>query len=165
MRVHHQNEQRQCSYGVLKWVSVWMSVCYIVFTIGPPSRWRFKQSPCPQCHHCYCSSVEYPLGSLDCGKHDPAMKEEMNKDPLSMLSEELKLQKIVANETLEQTKRLVINARNTFSHYKKEVEKCSIGMETCEEARERAEAELVEERRLTALWEERARDYGWKDRR
>lgn len=77
MRVHHQNEQRQCSYGVLKWVLVWMSVCYIVFTIGPPSRWRFKQSPCPQCHHCYCSSVEYPLGSL--GKFPFSLTVQINK--------------------------------------------------------------------------------------
>jgi hypothetical protein len=89
------------------------------------------------------------------------MNVEMTKDQLTMLSEELKLQKIVANETLEHTKRLVTNARNTFSHYKAEAEKCNIGMETCEEARERAEAELVEERRLTAIWENRARDYGW----
>ncbi|XP_045796562.1 uncharacterized protein LOC123890879 [Trifolium pratense] len=164
-RVHHQNDQRQCSYGVLRWVLVWISVCYIVFTIGPPSRWRLKESSCPQCDDCYCSSAEYPLGSLDCGKHDPAMNVEMTKDQLTMLSEELKLQKVVANETLEHTKRLVTNARNTFSHYKSEAEKCNIGMETCEEARERAEAELVEERRLTAIWENRARDYGWKDTR
>lgn len=82
-----------------------------------------------------------------------------------MLSEELKLQKIVANETLEHTRRLVMNARNTFSHYIKEAEKCNIGMETCEEARERAEAELVEEHKLTALWENRALDYGWMDRK
>ncbi|XP_004494644.1 uncharacterized protein [Cicer arietinum] len=164
MRVHHQKEPRQWPYGVFKWVLVWMSVCFFVFTIGPPSRWRLKESPCPKCD-CYCSSAEYPTSSLDCGKHDPAMIEEMNKDPLTILSEELRLQKIVANETLEHTKRLVINARNTFSQYKKEAEKCNLGMETCEEERERAEAEVVEERRLTALWENRARAYGWKERR
>jgi hypothetical protein len=62
-RVHHQNDQRQCSYGVLRWVLVWISVCYIVFTIGPPSRWSLKESPCPQCDDCYCSSADDPLVS------------------------------------------------------------------------------------------------------
>ncbi|XP_058738590.1 uncharacterized protein LOC131610617 [Vicia villosa] len=158
-RVHRKKEKMQYPYGVLKWVLVWMCLCcYLVFTIGPPLHRRFKDSPCPQCDHCYCSSTEYPL---ECGKHDPAI----NEDTLTMLSEELKLQKIVANETLEHTRRLVMNARNTFSHYTKEAEKCNIGMETCEEAREKAEAELVEEHKLTALWENRARDYGWKDRK
>ncbi len=36
------------------------------------------------------------------------------------------------------------------------------GMETSEEARERAEAELVIERKQTVLWERRARAMGWK---
>lgn len=99
----------------------------------------------------------------DCGKDDPVMNEEMNKDLLTMLSEELNLQKIVANETLEHTKRLIMDSKKTFSHYQKEAEKCNVGVETCEEARERAEAELIEELRLSALWENRAREYGWKD--
>ncbi len=38
----------------------------------------------------------------------------------------------------------------------------SKGMETSEEARERAEAELVIERKRTVLWERRARAMGWK---
>ncbi|KAK7397240.1 hypothetical protein VNO78_18407 [Psophocarpus tetragonolobus] len=170
-------EQKLCPHGVLRWVLVWMSVCFLVFTVGSPSRSRVKKSEsaqfsCPPCD-CYCSSAEYlhdPLGLVngsisDCGKHDPVLNEEMNKDLLTMLSEELNLQKVVANETLEHTKRLIMDARNSFSHYQKEAEKCNIGVETCEEARERAEAELIEERRLTALWENRAREYGWNDRR
>ncbi|RDX70914.1 hypothetical protein CR513_49795, partial [Mucuna pruriens] len=171
----HQAEQKLCPHGVLRWVLVWMSVCFLLFTVGPPSRSRLKKTAstrfsCPPCH-CNCSSAEYlldPLGLVngsisDCGKHDPVLNEEMNKDLLTMLSEELNLQKIVANETLEHTKSLVMDARKTFSHYQKEAEKCNVGMETCEEARERAEAELIEERRLTALWENRAREYGWND--
>lgn len=35
-------------------------------------------------------------------------------------------------------------------------------METSEEARERAEAEFVQERKRTELWEQRARSLGWK---
>ncbi|XP_061348523.1 uncharacterized protein LOC133293917 [Gastrolobium bilobum] len=168
LRVHSLN-QRLCPYRVLRWVLVWMIVCFLV--------WRMKesassQSPCPPCD-CYCSSTEYPLDPLglvndsingaDCGKHDSDMNEEMNKDLLTLLSEELNLQKIVANETLEHTKRLVLEARKTISHYKKEAEKCNAGVGTCEEARERAEAELIKERRLTALWENLAREYGWEE--
>ncbi|KAK7332945.1 hypothetical protein VNO80_29702 [Phaseolus coccineus] len=172
----HLPEQKICPQGVLRWVLVWMSVCFFVFTVGPPSRSLVKKSAsprfsCPPCD-CYCSSAEYlldPLGLAngsisDCGKHDPVLNEEMNKGLLTMLSEELNLQKVVANESLEHTKRLVMDARKTFSQYQKEAEKCNIGMETCEEARQRAEAELIEERRLTALWENRAREYGWSDK-
>ncbi|KAK7284319.1 hypothetical protein RJT34_19064 [Clitoria ternatea] len=176
MRVHSQ-EQRLCPHGVLRWVLVWMCVCFLVFTVGPPSSWRLKerattQFSCLPCH-CSCSSLEYPLDPLglvngsntDCGRHDPVLNEEMNKDLLTMLSEELNLQKVVANETLEHTKRLIMDARKSFSQYQKEAEKCNVGMETCEAARERAEAELTEERRLTALWETRAREYGWNNTR
>ncbi|XP_027931455.1 uncharacterized protein LOC114187403 [Vigna unguiculata] len=172
----HLPEQNLCPHGVFRWVLVWMSVCLFVFMVGPPSRSLVKKSAspqlsCPRCD-CYCSSAEFlldPLGLAngsvsDCGKHDSVLNEEMKKDLLAMLSEELNLQKVVANESLEHTKRLVMDARNSFSQYQKEAEKCNIGMETCEEARQRAEAELVEERRLTTLWENRAREYGWSDR-
>lgn len=37
------------------------------------------------------------------------------------------------------------------------------GMETSEDARERADKALAAGRRLTALWERRARSMGWKD--
>lgn len=105
------------------------------------------------------------IACADYVKDDPATNEEINKDLLTMLSEELNLQIIVANETLEHTTSLVMDARNTFSRYKREVEKCNIGIETCEKARERAEADLIEEQRLTTVWENRAREYGWKDGR
>ncbi|XP_029126897.1 uncharacterized protein LOC109797261 isoform X2 [Cajanus cajan] len=170
-RVHSPEQKFLCPHGVvLRWVLVWMSVCFLVFTVGPPCRSRLKKSAsstqfsCPPCD-CYCSSEEYLLDPLDCGKHDPVLNEEMNKNLLTMLSEELNLQKIVANETLEHTKRLIMDARKTFSHYQREAEKCNVGMESCEQARERAEAELIEERRLTALWENRAREFGWNDRK
>ncbi|MED6169259.1 hypothetical protein PIB30_019731 [Stylosanthes scabra] len=150
-------------HGVLKWVFVWMSFCFIVFKVGPPSQWRLKDattihSPCPPCE-CFCSLAD----PLVCDKHDPAMSEEMHKDVVTMLSEEMSLQKIVANESREHARRLVMDARKTISHYQEEAVKCNLAVETCEEARERAEAELIEERRITALWEIRAREYGWKD--
>lgn len=80
---------------------------------------------------------------------------------VTLLSEEVRLQEVVAKETLEQTKKEIGNARKASSHYQKEAEKCNLGIKTCEEARERVEAELVFERRLSALWEKRARQFGW----
>ncbi|WVY94937.1 hypothetical protein V8G54_034025 [Vigna mungo] len=132
--------------------------------IGALGFWEIQDSAMAQ--FLVNSSLAFLLvESVDCGKHDPVLNEEMNKGLLAMLSEELNLQKVVAKESLEHTKRLVMDARKTFSQYQKEAEKCNIGMETCEEARQRAEAELIEERRLTTMWENRAREYGWSDRK
>lgn len=100
-----------------------------------------------------------------CGKHEPEMKVEMEKDIIALMSEELSLQKTVANETLQRSDALLTSARRVSSHYQKEAEKCTAGMETCEEAREKAEAQLAEELRASEVWERRARELGWKDRR
>lgn len=99
----------------------------------------------------------------DCGKQDPVMREEMKKGVVTLLVEELRLQKIVANETLERNRKQVTDVRSSSSKYQKEAEKCDVGVQICEEARERAQAEVSEERKLSALWEKRARDYGWND--
>jgi hypothetical protein len=93
------------------------------------------------------------------------VKEEMEKNFIVLLSEELSLQKVVANESIEHNKALTMEARKVSSHYQNEAEKCSAGVEICEEARARAARELVEERKLTALWEKRARRRGWKHNR
>jgi hypothetical protein len=97
----------------------------------------------------------------ECGKHDPEISEEMNKGVADLISEEIDLQKRVANETLEQTRNLVTTARRISLQYQTEAQKCSAHTETCEAGRERAEAGLVEERKLTALWEQRALELGW----
>ncbi|XP_057512865.1 uncharacterized protein LOC130794943 [Actinidia eriantha] len=39
----------------------------------------------------------------------------------------------------------------------------TFGMETCEEAREKAEASLEAQRELSVMWELKARQKGWKD--
>ncbi|CAK9174691.1 unnamed protein product [Ilex paraguariensis] len=101
----------------------------------------------------------------DCAKDDPDMSEEMEKDIITLLSEEINLLKNVTNDSLEHTQALIIDAKKTSSHYQKEAEKCNTGMETCEEARERAQAALTEERKLSVKWEQRARECGWKDER
>lgn len=87
----------------------------------------------------------------------------MEKSIVVLLSEELTLQKAVVNETLRHSSALIMNARKASAHYQREAEKCNAGIETCEDARERAERELMVERRITAMWENRAREYGWKD--
>ena len=88
----------------------------------------------------------------------------MKKDVITLLTEEISLQKTVIDDNLAHTKALIMDARKSSSHYQKEAEKCNTGMETCEEAREKAEAELTEERKLSLLWENRARENGWLDR-
>ena len=117
--------------------------------------------------HSFCSGLslctnDFPYFA-DCGKNDPDVNEELEKDIVDLLSEEIALQKIVSNDTLERTWVLTMDTKRASSHYQKEAEKCNAGVEICEEARERAEAEVREELKLTALWEKRARELGWKD--
>lgn len=109
-----------------------------------------------------------PLGLInssysDCGKHDPEMNEELEKDIVDLLSEELRLRRYIANDNLEHTKVMIMEAKKSSSQYQKEAEKCNTGMETCEEAREKAEAAVIKERKLSELWETRARALGCKD--
>ncbi|KAL7109113.1 hypothetical protein ACP275_06G155100 [Erythranthe tilingii] len=125
---------------------------------------------CPPCS-CDCSSepsLSLPLDFInssfaDCGKDDPEINKEMKKDIVALLTEELSLHENVTNDSLQRTKALIMSAKRTSSHYQKEAEKCNTGVETCEEARERAEVKLRKERKLTALWMNRAHQFGWKD--
>lgn len=98
----------------------------------------------------------------ECGKNDSELNKEMEKGLVGLFMEELELMKTVANETLEHTKELIMDARRSSSHYQREAEKCNAGVEACEKARERAEAQLRQERKLSLLWEKRARDLRWK---
>ncbi|KAF3628442.1 putative 39S ribosomal protein L45, mitochondrial-like [Capsicum annuum] len=115
----------------------------------------------------WCRHLKQLIGrsfcDADCGKDDPQMNEEMKKDIASLLAEEINLQKNVTDDILERTKALIMSAKRASSHYQKESEKCNIGIDTCEGGREKAEAALIEERKLSALWETRAIEFGWKD--
>ncbi|PON85508.1 Glutathione synthase [Trema orientale] len=113
----------------------------------------------------YYRLVLYDYDISNCAKDDPELNEEITKDMTTLTLEELELHNAVASETLEHTKALVFYARITSSNYQNEAEKCNAGVATCEEARERAESRLIEERKLSTLWEERARKLGWKDSR
>ncbi|KAK9293329.1 hypothetical protein L1049_021321 [Liquidambar formosana] len=171
----HPSEHGFCNYGVLKLVLLLVGMCLVGYIVRPQVHFKERssaQASCPSCA-CDCSSetiLSIPLGLVnssysDCGKHDPDMNEEMEKDTIALLSEELSLQRNVTKDNLEHTKALIMDAKKTSSHYQKEAEKCNAGVETCEEARENAEAELIAERKLSALWETRARELGWKEKR
>ncbi|TYI09591.1 hypothetical protein ES332_A09G084000v1 [Gossypium tomentosum] len=68
---------------------------------------------------------------------------------------------------------LPLQAKKLASQYQKEADKCNSGMETCEEVRgmetceevrEKAEEALSAQMKLTAMWEIRARQKGWREK-
>lgn len=91
---------------------------------------------------------------------DPEMIEELSKNRSTLIREEIDLMKIVSDENMKRHKSLMKNAEKSSFQYKKEAENCNIGVRTCEQARERAEEEIVKERKLTALWQKRAERLG-----
>ncbi|KAF8391578.1 hypothetical protein HHK36_023884 [Tetracentron sinense] len=103
------------------------------------------------------------VSSADCVKHDPEVSDEMEKNFTELLSEELKLREAEALENQQRADMALLEAKKMASQYQKEADKCNSGMETCEEAREKAEAVLVTQKKLTAMWELRARQRGWKE--
>lgn len=98
----------------------------------------------------------------DCGKDDPDLKEEMEKQFVDLLSEELRLHEAVGKERSLHMNITLNEARKSASQYQKEAEKCNVATETCEGARERASTLLTREKRMTALWERRAKLLGWE---
>ncbi|XP_039003470.1 uncharacterized protein LOC120200974 isoform X2 [Hibiscus syriacus] len=155
-----------------------LRLCLVKFAVvsaiavcGPALYWRFNKttlkltdskSSCPPCN-CDCPP---PLSLLnvapDCGSNDPDLKQEMEKQFVDILMEELKLQEAVADEHSRHVNITFGEAKRVASQYQKEAEKCISATETCEEARERAEALLIRERKVTTSWEQRARQMGWE---
>ncbi|XAR52556.1 hypothetical protein NMG60_11020696 [Bertholletia excelsa] len=166
----HSSEHRFASPGFVRCILVLVFMFLLAIVLWHTGEKSHYQPSCPSCD-CDCDSDNIFSIQLDllnnsyseCGKNDPEMNEEMEKDTVSLLSEELSLQKNVTDDNLGRTRALIMEAKRTSRHYQKEAEKCNAGVETCEEARERAEAALVEERKLSELWEKRAREYGWKE--
>ncbi|KAL5984536.1 hypothetical protein ACLOJK_018641 [Asimina triloba] len=99
-----------------------------------------------------------------CGRHDPSTNEEMEKTVTDLVAEELRLRAEVTKDHMQHTQAAIQEAKKTSSQYQREAEKCNAGMETCEEAREKAEAALRAELKLSIMWESRARELGWTDR-
>ncbi|CAI9760585.1 unnamed protein product [Fraxinus pennsylvanica] len=159
--------------------------CLVIFAVvsalcvsGPALYWKFKKglklkgisSSCPPCL-CDCPTPQTlfqiapglaNLSVTDCGKDDPDLKEEMEKQYVDLLSEELKLQETVGKEHSQHMNITFGEARRLASQYQREAEKCNAATETCESARERAQALLTKEKKITSLWEKRARQLGWE---
>nr|DAD23441.1 TPA_asm: hypothetical protein HUJ06_024904 [Nelumbo nucifera] len=87
----------------------------------------------------------------------------MEKNFAELLSEELKLREAEALENQRRADMALLEAKKIASQYQKEADKCNSGMETCEEAREKAEAALAAQKKMTTMWELRARQKGWKE--
>ncbi|GFP79577.1 hypothetical protein PHJA_000101200 [Phtheirospermum japonicum] len=163
--------------GVLKVALGLMAICLAAYIVGPPLYWHLMEglasasaSSCPPCN-CDCDSL--PLLSIpqglnnasfaDCAKHDPDVNEDTQKNFAELLSEELKLREAESLEHQQRADMALLEAKKITSQYQKEADKCNSGMETCEEAREKSEAALSAQKQLTALWESRARQRGWKE--
>lgn len=86
----------------------------------------------------------------------------MQKQFVDLLAEELKLQEAVSKEQSLHMNITFADAKRVASQYQKEAEKCNAATEICEEARERAQAQLIKERKVTLMWEKRARQMGWE---
>ncbi|GAB4850489.1 hypothetical protein Ancab_029795 [Ancistrocladus abbreviatus] len=154
-----------------------LSITLALCVFGSALFWKLNKgmrlghgsASCPPCH-CDCppplSLLKIAPGLInlsieDCGKNDPDLYNEMQKQSVDLLSEELKLQVAVAEEHLRHMNATHREARRVASKYQREAEKCNVATETCEEAREHAEALLTKEKRATLLWEQRAHQMGW----
>ncbi|PNY16754.1 hypothetical protein L195_g013479, partial [Trifolium pratense] len=100
--------------------------------------------------------------SRDCGGNNPELREEMEKQFVDLLTEELKLQESVSEAHTRHMNITLAEAKRVGSQYQREADKCVAATETCEQAREQAEAKLTKERKITLVWEKRARQMGWE---
>nr|GMD06955.1 uncharacterized protein LOC109165329 [Ipomoea batatas] len=172
-----------CSPKTIRVVMVMIGVCIAGYVIGPPLYWFLSDtfiaaaissssssSSCPPCH-CDCTLqplLSHPNGLnvtpfIDCMEHDPELRDGSERNVTTVLVEELELRETEVHEIQQKADQALLEAKKLTSQYQKEADKCSSGMETCEEAREKAEAALEAQRRVTAMWELRARQKGWKD--
>ncbi|XP_030545537.1 uncharacterized protein LOC115751713 [Rhodamnia argentea] len=159
VRAHCNNQK------LLKGAVVLLGVSLLVFIVASSILFNYRrlnyssraQAPCGLCS-CVCPSEKgmFPLAS-ECGEND------VKESRLDLLKEQLSLQVTVAKETLARTKASMGDAKKTSLRFSAEAEKCTAGVVACELGRERAEAGFVEECKLAALWEKRARERGWKD--
>ncbi|KAH7288725.1 hypothetical protein KP509_31G038500 [Ceratopteris richardii] len=118
---------------------------------------------CPSCN-CDCAADGDISLLPDCNKLDPLLKEDQNKSAVGLLSEEIKLQEKVSRDSQQHAEAALLEAKKLASQYQKEAEKCNSGMETCEVAREKSELALIAQRKISAMWEKRARELGWHGR-
>ncbi|KAD4179077.1 hypothetical protein E3N88_27668 [Mikania micrantha] len=167
------NRSGSCNPATAKVGIAFLGLSLVGYLLGPPLYWHLLEAfaavgrtsfaaSCPPCN-CNCDSrpdISFPQ---DCAKFNPEVNEETEKNFAELLSEELKLREIVAIESQQRADMALLEAKKLTSQYQKEADKCNSGMETCEEAREKAEAALVSQKQQTAVWELRARQRGWKE--
>ncbi|XP_058086015.1 uncharacterized protein LOC131233341 [Magnolia sinica] len=159
-----------CKRGMLKGVVAVMALVLAAFILGPPLYWHVTEgfatlghaSFCPPC---ICECASQPLLSVpeDCGKRNLEVNEETERGLSDLLMEELKLKEAEALEKQQHVNMVVLEAKKAASQYQKEADKCNFGMESCEEAREKAEDALLDQKRQSTMWEMRARQRGWKE--
>ncbi|KAJ7981270.1 Protein of unknown function (DUF1068) [Quillaja saponaria] len=168
-----------CSPALVKAGLGVMALCIAGYILGPPLYWHFMEAiaavrhSSSNCETCVCDCSSQPILSIpeglsntsfgDCAKHDSEASEDTESNFAELLTEELKLRESEALENQRRADMALLEAKKVTSQYQKEADKCNSGMETCEEAREKAEASLVAQKKLTAMWEQRARQKGWKE--
>ncbi|KAF5814213.1 hypothetical protein HanRHA438_Chr03g0119341 [Helianthus annuus] len=175
------NRSGSCNWTVAKIGIVFLGLSLVGYLLGPPLYWHLLEgfaavrrsssaASCPPCN-CNCDprpDISFPHGLVnssftDCAKRDPEVNEDTEKNFAELLSEELKLRETEATESQQRADMALLEAKKLTSQYQKEADKCNSGMETCEEAREKAEAALVAQKEQSAMWELRARQRGWKE--
>ncbi|XP_076912817.1 uncharacterized protein LOC143571214 [Bidens hawaiensis] len=175
------NRSGSCSRTVAKFGIVFLGLSLVGYLLGPPLYWHLLEglaaasssvaaASCPPCS-CNCDTrpdISFPQGLAnssftDCAKRDPEVNEDTEKNFAEILSEELKLRETEAVESQQCADMALLEAKKLTSQYQKEADKCNSGMETCEEAHEKAEASLLSQKEQTAMWELRARQKGWKE--
>jgi chromosome segregation ATPase len=107
------------------------------------------------------------LSFTDCAKQFKGVKsrasgEETEKSFTEQLIEELRQREEEATQAQQQADVKLLETKKLASQYQKEADKCSSGMDTCEEAREKSAEALIQQKKLSAMWEQRARELGWK---
>ncbi|KAK1684112.1 hypothetical protein QYE76_044960 [Lolium multiflorum] len=174
-----------------RWCLVILAVASALGVSGPALYWRYKKgfssssaatvtataaSSSPTCPPCTCDcppplslqSIAPGLMNFSisaCSTNDPERNKEMEKQFVDLLNEELKLQQVVAEEHSHHMNATLVEAKRQATQYQREAEKCNAATETCEEAREKSEGAISKEKKLTAIWERRARELGWHDSR
>ncbi|KAJ9557911.1 hypothetical protein OSB04_012525 [Centaurea solstitialis] len=162
--------------------------CLVIFAVisalcvsGPALYWRLKKgfnfkptSSISSCSPCICDcppplsllNLAPGLANLSITGTWPCfqfhMSENGRSNVVDLLSEELKLQEMVGEEHIRHMNITFGEARRVAAQYQKEAEKCNTATETCEQAREQAEALMRQEKKITSLWERRARQLGWE---
>ncbi|CAH1450238.1 unnamed protein product [Lactuca virosa] len=175
------NRAGSCNPAVVKIGITFLGLCLVGYLLGPPLYWHVleglaavrRSSSAASCPPCNCDCDSQPLLSIpqalsngsftDCAKHDPEVTGDTEKNFSELLSEELKLREAESLESQQHADMALLEAKKLTSQYQKEADKCNSGMETCEEAREKAELALLSQKQQTEMWELRARQKGWKE--